>query len=113
MQTLARFKGHFFNWYDTLDLQVLDPPYVSSVDSGNLAGHLIVLANTCEEWIAALRRAGRAARHDRPSPPGARRRWRRCRSRRASAGSSSLSVLDEIDTLLTGGQAIEAAVAGA
>src|SRR6185369_2532550 len=31
----------------------LAPAYVSSVDSGNLAGHLIVLANACEEWIAA------------------------------------------------------------
>ena len=51
MQKLPRFKGHFFNWYDTLDLRVLDPAYVSSVDSGNLAGHLIALANACEEWM--------------------------------------------------------------
>jgi len=48
---LTRFKGHFFNWYDTRDLRVLDPAYVSSVDSGNLAGHLIALANACEEWM--------------------------------------------------------------
>ncbi|WP_449395964.1 glucoamylase family protein [Devosia riboflavina] len=48
---LSRFKGHFFNWYDTSDLRVLDPAYVSSVDSGNLAGHLIALANACEEWV--------------------------------------------------------------
>ena len=53
LQQLARFKGHFYNWYGTLDLQPLAPAYVSSVDSGNLAGHLIVLANACEEWIAA------------------------------------------------------------
>jgi cyclic beta-1,2-glucan synthetase len=50
MQKLPRFKGHFFNWYDTTDLRALDPAYVSSVDSGNLAGHLIVVANACEEW---------------------------------------------------------------
>lgn len=49
---LALFRGHFFNWYDTQDLRALEPAYVSSVDSGNLAGHLIVLANTCEEWAA-------------------------------------------------------------
>lgn len=49
---LALFRGHFFNWYDTQDLRVLEPAYVSSVDSGNLAGHLIVLANACEEWAA-------------------------------------------------------------
>ena len=50
MQRLATFKGHFFNWYGTEDLRPLDPSYVSSVDSGNLAGHLIALANACEEW---------------------------------------------------------------
>lgn len=51
MQKLARFNGHFFNWYGTQDLRVLEPAYISSVDSGNLAGHLIVLANACEEWM--------------------------------------------------------------
>jgi cyclic beta-1,2-glucan synthetase len=50
MSGLARFRGHFYNWYDTLDLRPLDPRYVSSVDSGNLAGHLIALANSCREW---------------------------------------------------------------
>jgi cyclic beta-1,2-glucan synthetase len=47
---MARFRGHFYNWYDTRDLRVLEPPYVSSVDSGNLAGHLIVVARACEDW---------------------------------------------------------------
>ena len=50
MNRLARFRGHFYNWYDTRDLRPLDPQYISSVDSGNLAGHLIALANTCREW---------------------------------------------------------------
>ncbi|HSG35488.1 MAG TPA: glycosyl transferase, partial [Sphingomonadaceae bacterium] len=50
MRGLARFRGHFYNWYDTQDLRPLDPQYVSSVDSGNLAGHLIALANACREW---------------------------------------------------------------
>jgi len=53
MERLARFRGHFYNWYDTRDLRPLDPQYVSSVDSGNLAGHLIALANACREWIGA------------------------------------------------------------
>ena len=47
---LKRFRGHFCNWYDTTDLRPLDPIYISSVDSGNLAGHLIALANTCAAW---------------------------------------------------------------
>jgi len=51
MQGLERFRGHFFNWYGTGDLKPLEPRYVSSVDSGNLAGHLIALANACREAI--------------------------------------------------------------
>ncbi|WP_323013047.1 GH36-type glycosyl hydrolase domain-containing protein [Devosia sp.] len=54
LDKLPRYRGHFFNWYDTRDLRALDPAYVSSVDSGNLAGHLITLANTCEDWAEAL-----------------------------------------------------------
>ncbi|SEE70310.1 cyclic beta-1,2-glucan synthetase [Rhizobiales bacterium GAS188] len=58
MSGLARFRGHFYNWYDTRDLRPLDPRYVSSVDSGNLAGHLIALANACREWQARPLEAG-------------------------------------------------------
>ena len=53
MRGLHRFRGHFYNWYGTRDLRPLDPPYVSTVDSGNLAGHLIALANACREWTRA------------------------------------------------------------
>jgi cyclic beta-1,2-glucan synthetase len=51
MTRLRRFRGHFFNWYDTTDLRPLDPLYVSTVDSGNLAGHLIALAQACRELL--------------------------------------------------------------
>ncbi|MQA65133.1 MAG: glycosyl transferase [Alphaproteobacteria bacterium] len=50
MSGLTRFRGHFYNWYDTRDLHPLEPQYISSVDSGNLAGHLIALANACRDW---------------------------------------------------------------
>ena len=43
MQTMQRYRGHFYNWYDTGSLQPLQPRYVSTVDSGNLAGHLMTL----------------------------------------------------------------------
>ncbi|HEX6435515.1 MAG TPA: glucoamylase family protein, partial [Candidatus Binatia bacterium] len=49
MNRLERFRGHFYNWYDTRDLRPLDPKYISSVDSGNLAGHLIALGQGCQE----------------------------------------------------------------
>jgi cyclic beta-1,2-glucan synthetase len=51
MDRLERFRGHFYNWYDTRDLRPLEPKYVSSVDSGNLAGHLVALASACRERI--------------------------------------------------------------
>ncbi len=50
---LQHFRGHLYNWYDTSDLHPLEPRYVSTVDSGNLAGHLIAVANACREWIDA------------------------------------------------------------
>ena len=43
MKGLERHRGHFYNWYDTQSLQPLPPLYVSTVDSGNLAGHLLTL----------------------------------------------------------------------
>ena len=47
MRGLDRFRGHFFNWYDTRELRPLEPRYVSTVDSGNLAGDLLVLVEAC------------------------------------------------------------------
>jgi cyclic beta-1,2-glucan synthetase len=43
MSRLERHQGHFYNWYDTQTLQPLPPRYISAVDSGNLAGHLLTL----------------------------------------------------------------------
>ncbi|MEO5599620.1 MAG: glucoamylase family protein [Cyclobacteriaceae bacterium] len=43
LRKLERFEGHFLNWYDTQSIQPLHPKYVSTVDSGNLAGHLLTL----------------------------------------------------------------------
>jgi cyclic beta-1,2-glucan synthetase len=47
---MQKYRGHLYNWYDTQDLRPLDPRYVSSVDSGNLAAHLIALAGAFREW---------------------------------------------------------------
>ena len=49
MEKLERYRGHFYNWYDTRRLQPLQPLYVSSVDSGNLAGHLLTLGPGLKE----------------------------------------------------------------
>jgi cyclic beta-1,2-glucan synthetase len=51
IERLERFRGHLYNWYDTRDLHRLEPAYISSVDSGNLAGHLLTLSNACRQMI--------------------------------------------------------------
>ena len=43
MEALDRHRGHFYNWYDTQSLKPLQPKYVSTVDSGNLAANLLTL----------------------------------------------------------------------
>jgi cyclic beta-1,2-glucan synthetase len=66
LERMRRFRGHFFNWYDLHDLRVLEPAYVSTVDSGNLAGHLLAVKQAC---LAA--RAGQLS-DDRNTPARAR-----------------------------------------
>ncbi len=48
---LQRYRGHFYNWYDTRSLLPLSPPYVSTVDSGNLAGYLVTLKMAVLELV--------------------------------------------------------------
>ncbi len=50
---MEKFRGHLFNWYHTDTLQTLGPRYVSAVDSGNLAGHLIAISSACRDWAEA------------------------------------------------------------
>lgn len=40
---LERYQSHLYNWYDTETLAPLYPRYISTVDNGNLAGHLLTL----------------------------------------------------------------------
>jgi cyclic beta-1,2-glucan synthetase len=47
MDGLPRYRGHFFNWYETGTRRPLAPQYVSSVDSGNLAASLATLRQGC------------------------------------------------------------------
>jgi cyclic beta-1,2-glucan synthetase len=49
MERLERYRGHFYNWYDTRTTKALEPLYVSAVDSGNLAGHLLTLGPALTE----------------------------------------------------------------
>ena len=47
MERLPKHDGHLYNWYQTETLAVLQPAYVSTVDSGNLAGHLLAVSGAC------------------------------------------------------------------
>ena len=49
MEGLERHEGHLMNWYDTRTLAALAPRYVSTVDSGNLAGALVALSEGCRQ----------------------------------------------------------------
>lgn len=107
LKRLPRYRGHFFNWYGTENLASLPPDYVSSVDSGNLAGHLIALANACEEWtdapVGVSARAGiqdalALGREAMTALPGA----------GCPQGLALAAALDEIDAQLNGVQALEA-----
>ncbi|MBZ8143516.1 carbohydrate-binding protein, partial [Rubrivivax gelatinosus] len=49
LDTLARHRGHFLNWYDTATGNPLLPMYVSTADSGNLSAHLLAVAQACLE----------------------------------------------------------------
>jgi cyclic beta-1,2-glucan synthetase len=50
---MDRHRGHFFNWYNTQTRAPLLPMYVSTVDSGNLSGHLFAVAQACLEFARA------------------------------------------------------------
>ena len=53
VEALPKHRGHLYNWYETRSATVLTPAYVSTVDSGNLAGHLVCLSSACRDWAAA------------------------------------------------------------
>ncbi|MGE0448850.1 MAG: glucoamylase family protein [Vicinamibacterales bacterium] len=54
IEALDKVNGHLLNWYDTRTLEPLQPRYVSTVDSGNLAGALLTLANGLHPLAPAL-----------------------------------------------------------
>ncbi|MFC4624727.1 GH36-type glycosyl hydrolase domain-containing protein [Daeguia caeni] len=53
LEKMEKYQGHLYNWYETDTLTPLRPLYVSAVDSGNLAGHLVTLSSALEEWAEA------------------------------------------------------------
>lgn len=52
IEKMEKWKGHLYNWYDTVTLDVLRPRYVSTVDSGNFVGYVMVLEYGLREYIS-------------------------------------------------------------
>ena len=86
LEGLERYRGHFLNWYDTSTLAPLHPRYVSTVDSGNLAGALITMAQGLLELDADAADARTAARRSRRRRRSARLGVVRCEHRFRHAG---------------------------
>ena len=51
VEKLERYRGHFYNWYDTRTLKPMAPLYISTVDNGNLAGLLLTLHSGLLELV--------------------------------------------------------------
>ncbi|MET0552168.1 MAG: glucoamylase family protein [Vicinamibacteria bacterium] len=62
IESLERFRGHLLNWYDTQSLAPLHPRYISTVDSGNLAGALMCLGQGLQQIARDVPAQGDALR---------------------------------------------------
>jgi cyclic beta-1,2-glucan synthetase len=51
LDRMENYAGHTLNWYNTQTLKPLEPRYVSTVDSGNLAVCLLTLSEGCREAV--------------------------------------------------------------
>ncbi len=52
LDKMDKWKGHFFNWYNTITLDIMRPLYISTVDSGNLLGYMITVREGLKGYIA-------------------------------------------------------------
>ena len=62
IQSLVKWNGHLYNWYNIRTKEPLNPRYVSTVDSGNLVGYLYVTKAFLEQVAKRRQRS--------PSVPG-------------------------------------------
>ncbi len=58
IEKAEKWKGHLYNWYDITNLEPLEPRYVSSVDSGNLACYLILVDEALTDMLSSPLAAG-------------------------------------------------------
>src|SRR6266545_1260069 len=104
IERLEKYRGHLYNWYDTRRLAPLEPRYVSTVDSGNLAGHLITLEHACLERLNAPALDPRALEGvaRRGGAGGPRRNGHSARSRGGVPGRRSAPVAPSANSVAVG-----------
>ena len=51
VDSLQKWNGHLYNWYNTETKEPLIPRYISTVDSGNFVGYLYVVKTWLEEKL--------------------------------------------------------------
>ncbi|CAN5514526.1 glucoamylase family protein [soil metagenome] len=95
---LPRYRGHFYNWYDTQTLAPLLPKYVSTVDSGNLAGYLLTLNGAIRSAIQEAPIADVRALH---GVEDAVCLFEACLASSASRGTAARAIKKEIADLRT------------
>lgn len=54
VEKLKKWKGHLYNWYDTVTLEMMRPLYISTVDSGNFTGYMMVVREGLKQYMTAL-----------------------------------------------------------
>ncbi len=52
VESLEKYKGNLYNWYDTKNLKISNNPFVSTVDSGNFVCCLVALKEGLKEYVA-------------------------------------------------------------
>jgi cyclic beta-1,2-glucan synthetase len=61
VEALPKYRGHLYNWYELHNLQVLEPGYISTVDSGNFVALLVAFRQACLEFAAEPNAPGELA----------------------------------------------------
>ena len=54
LEKMDTWHGHLYNWYDLKNASPLPPRFISTVDSGNLAGCLLACAQLCRRRLPEM-----------------------------------------------------------
>ncbi len=58
VEKLEKYKGNLYNWYSVKTLEILEPAFISTVDSGNFICSMVALAEGLKEYRNECSRLG-------------------------------------------------------